>query len=58
MTNSPPPYPRQSATPVRARSLWSIFGLVLAIVFAIAGLALVGAFVFFMIAMSKFGSNK
>ncbi len=58
MTNSPPPYPRQSATPVRARSLWSIFGLVLAIVFAIAGLALVGAFVFFMIAMSNFGSNK
>lgn len=58
MTKSPPPYPRQRETPVRARSAWSIFGLVVAIVVAIAGLALVGAFIIFVIAMSNYGSNK
>jgi hypothetical protein len=40
------------------RSVWSVFGTVLAVVLVIAGLAVLGGFVLFLIAMSQFGSNK
>lgn len=40
------------------RSALATFGIVLAVVVAICGLALVAAFIFFLIAFSSWGSNK
>lgn len=40
------------------RSVWSVFGTVLAVALVIAGLAVLGGFVLFVVALSHFGSNK
>ncbi|WP_377266829.1 hypothetical protein [Peterkaempfera sp. SMS 1(5)a] len=41
-----------------ARSGWAVFGIVLAVVSALAGLAVVGAVVLLFVGMSHYGSNK
>jgi hypothetical protein len=41
-----------------ARSGWAVFGIVLAVVLALAGLVVVGAVVLFFVGMSHYGSNK
>jgi hypothetical protein len=40
------------------RSVWSVFGTVLAVVLVIAGLTVLGGFVLAVVALSQFGSNK
>jgi hypothetical protein len=41
-----------------ARSGWAVFGIVLAVVLALAGLMVVGVVVLFFVGMSHYGSNK
>ena len=46
-------------TSVRAkRSGWAVFGFVLALILAVAGLAFVGLIILFVIGMGNYGSNK
>ncbi|MFG1811333.1 hypothetical protein [Streptomyces sp. NPDC049040] len=40
------------------RSVWSVLGIVLAVLLAVAGLVVVGTVVLLFVAMSNFGSNK
>ncbi len=40
------------------RSVWAVAGTVLAAALVICGLAVLGGFVLFLVAMSHFGSNK
>lgn len=42
----------------QSRSAWKTFGIVLAVIVAVAGLALVAVLVFFLSAMATYGSNK
>jgi hypothetical protein len=49
----PPPRPGRGR-----RSGWSIFGIILAVVLGVAGLVVVGLFVFAFVAMSSYGANK
>jgi hypothetical protein len=42
----------------RSRSGWRTFGLVLAVIVAIAGLALLAVILFFYAAFNDYGSNK
>ena len=59
MSNSLPPYPRQTAPPPRrTRSFWWIFGLGAGIALAVVGLAVVGVCIYFVIALNSIGSNK
>lgn len=44
--------------PPRTTDGWRIFGIVLAVVVAIVGLAFVAAAVLFVVAMNSYGSNK
>ena len=45
-------------TAARRWEWWQIAGIVLAVVIAIAGLAILAFIVLFMVAMANFGSNK
>jgi hypothetical protein len=47
-----PPPPRRRANP------WRVVAIVLAVVLAVGGLALVGMFLLFVSAMNSYGSNK
>ena len=40
------------------RSVWGVFGTILATLLVVAGLAAVGCFVLLLVAMANFGSNK
>jgi hypothetical protein len=40
------------------RSVWAVFGTILAVVLVAGGLAVTGAVVLVIVAMSSFGSNK
>ena len=42
----------------RRDRMWRIFGITFAVVMAIAGLAVVGVVIFFVIAINSWGSNK
>jgi hypothetical protein len=42
----------------RPRQWWEIAGIVLVVLIAIAGLAILAFIVLFMVAMANFGSNK
>ena len=48
-----PQHPRDAT-----RSVASVIGIVIAIVFAVGGLAVIGAYVLLIIGMSNYGSNK
>ncbi len=49
-------YPNQPRDPWR--TALTTVGIVLAVVVAVGGLAIVGAAVFFIVAMNNYGSNK
>ncbi len=51
-----PDYSRRPYAP--PRSAWAVFGIVVAVVMMIAGLAVIGALVLFFVGMSHYGSNK
>jgi hypothetical protein len=53
---SDPHDPARSGRP--RRGPWAIAGAVVGIVLIVAGIATVGLFVLFLIAMSNYGSNK
>ena len=42
----------------RRDRMWRIFGITLAVILTIAGLAVVGTVIFFVIAINSWGSNK
>ncbi|WP_157876066.1 hypothetical protein [Peterkaempfera griseoplana] len=50
--------PGNSARVRSAPSGWAVFGIVLAVVFALAGLALVGVLVLVFVGLNNYGSNK
>jgi hypothetical protein len=57
----PPPRPEPPrASPRRNRTdaALSVFGIACVVLFVVLGLAIVGAFVAFGVAMSRYGSNK
>ena len=46
------------AAPPRPTDWWRVFGIVLIVIIAIAGLAFVAAAVLFVVAVNSYGSNK
>ncbi|HEY2509136.1 MAG TPA: hypothetical protein VGI58_21675 [Streptosporangiaceae bacterium] len=52
--------PRSSmvAPPRPAHSAWHIVGIVIAVILAIGGLALIGVIIVFVLMLNSFGSNK
>jgi hypothetical protein len=52
------PEPWGAPRPHRPRSAWQVVGVVLVAVLAFLGLVFVALIVFFMVAMSNYGSNK
>lgn len=56
MTGEPGPSP--SPGPAGADRWWRIFGIVLAAIFVIGGLAVVAFVIFFVVAINSYGSNK
>ncbi len=54
----PPPSPGPGSGPSKADRWWRVFGIVLASVFVIGGLAVVAFIVFFVVAINSYGSNK
>jgi hypothetical protein len=57
MESRPPIYDgRRAARP--QRPVWAIIGIILAVVLAIGGLAIVGLMVVVVVGMSHYGSNK
>ena len=59
---TPAPSPAAAPPPRRRgsyqRSVWGAFGMILATLLVVAGLAAVGCFVLAVVAMASFGSNK
>ena len=47
-----------SPGPARGRSVWTIIGIILAVVLGIGGLVVVGVMVLLFIGLSHYGSNK
>ena len=50
--------PPDRTTADRTRRVWKIFGISLAVLLVVAGLAVIAAIVLFMVGMSQLGSNK
>lgn len=55
---TPSPSPGRGPGPSNTDRWWRVFGIVLATVFVIGGLAVVAFIVFFVVAINSYGSNK
>lgn len=54
----PPPSRRAPSRGAGQRSVWAVFGTILAVLLVTAGLVTAGLFVAVFIALASFGSNK